>query len=120
VIVDPVNPFSLKGRVVLKPGKAKSIARSLTRHFTYAVCCQELPPGSRVVYARAVLGWTLSPAYRPLAMSVWEVFGIPLAKLRVVRLEDGRLLLSEIAPLWFEDLNRKELRHIGEQVTWVS
>jgi len=119
-IVDPVNPFTLKGRVVWKPGKAKSIGRSLTRNHTYAICCQELPPGSRVAYVRAVLGWTLMPRYRQLAASVWETFAIPLARLRVVRLENGEMLLSDVSPLLYEQLNRQERHYIEERVTWPN
>src|SRR5262245_24357922 len=47
VIVDPVNPFMKKSRTVLKPGRSpsttscgdKAIARSMTRNYTYAICC---------------------------------------------------------------------------------
>lgn len=120
VIVDPVNPFTLKGKVVLKSGRVTSIGRSLTRNFTYAVCCQELAPGSRIVYFRSVLGWTARPQYRELAGTVWNVFHIPLARVRAVLIEDGRLLLSDISPLPFDTLNSRELRRIEELVQWDS
>ena len=51
-IVEPVNPFTLKGRVVLKAGRAKSIAKALTRNYTYAICCQQLPPSPSVTRPR--------------------------------------------------------------------
>lgn len=120
VIVDPINPFTLRGRVVLKAGKARSIAKSLTRNFTYAICCQELPANSRIAYFRSVLGWCAQPAYLDQSRLVWEVFNIPLAKVRVIKLENGGILLSDISPLCFEDLGARELRYIKERVTWDS
>ena len=89
VIIDPVNPFTLKGRLVLKPGREEATARSLTRNFTYAICCQELPEGSRIAYFRSVLDWSTVPSCRPLARIVWDVFHIPLARVRIVRCADG-------------------------------
>ncbi len=118
VIVDPINPFTLRGRVVLKSGKAKSIAKSLTRNFTYAVCCQELPEGSRVAYFRSVLGWSTQPKYRDLSKAVWDLFSIPLARVRVVRLKTNEYLLSDISPLFITDLSVREIEYLQERVTW--
>jgi len=120
VIVDPINPFTLKGRVVLKAGRSKSIAKSLTRNFTYAICCQELPPNSRIASFRSVLGWCAQSAYIDQSRLVWEVFNIPLAKVRVVKLENGGILLSDISPLFFDDLRGREQSYIRERVTWDS
>ncbi|MFZ5979651.1 MAG: hypothetical protein ACOYVF_03380 [Candidatus Zixiibacteriota bacterium] len=118
VIVDPINPFTLKGRVVLKAGRAKSIAKSLTRNFTYAICCQEIPQGGRVMYFRSVLGWALQPGFRELSRMVWEVFGIPLARVRVIHTANDRILLSDIAPLFMEDLGERESRYLKEHLIW--
>ena len=120
VIVDPINPFTLKGRVIMKPGKVKQLATSLTRNFTYAVCCQELPEGARVGHFRSVLGWSANPRYRSLSAHVWEIFSIPLARVRVITLKNGECLLSDLAPLWFDELNARELRIIEERVSWDS
>ena len=120
VIVDPINPFTLKGRIVLKPGRVKTIARSLTRNNTYAVCCQELPPGSRVIYFRSVLGWSAQAKYRGLSRVVLDVFRIPLARVRIVQLESDDNLLSDISPLFFDDLGARELDYLEERVTWGS
>ncbi|MBU0984609.1 MAG: RimK-like ATPgrasp N-terminal domain-containing protein [candidate division Zixibacteria bacterium] len=120
VIVDPVNPFTLRGRIVLKPGRARSIAKSLTRNFTYAVCCQVLPEGSRVVFFRSILGWSHQPQFREISKAVWEVFGIPLARVRVIRTADNELLLSDLSPVFAEDLNVSEVKHLEERVTWEN
>src|SRR5574341_2394079 len=39
VILDPINPFMIKSRTVFKPGLEKAIAKSMTRNYTYAICC---------------------------------------------------------------------------------
>lgn len=117
-IVDPVNPFMLRGRTVLRQGKVKSIAKSLTRNFTYAICCQAIPEGAKVGYFRSVLGWAVRPAYRDVSDAVWNVFGIPLAKVRVIRTHEGEVLLSDISPLFIEDLGVQESRYLKEHVTW--
>jgi hypothetical protein len=120
VIVDPINPFTLKGRVVRRGGRLKTIARSLTRNFTYAVCCQELAVGSRVGYFRSVLGRCARPACHDLSRAIWELLAIPLARVRVITLSDGRILLSDLAPLPFASLTERELRIIEERVSWDS
>lgn len=118
VVVDPINPFTLKGRVVRKASRAASIAKSLTRNYTYAVCCQELPADSRIVYIRAVLGWCTSAVHRVTARQVWDAFHIPVARVRVLQLTDGRRLLSDISPLPFKTLHPREIRHLEEQIKW--
>ena len=118
VIVDPINPFTLKGRVVRKPGRAANIAKSLTRNYTYAVCCQELPANSRIIYFRSVLGHCALEVFREVARQVWEIFHIPVARVRVVRLADGKFLLSDISPLPFETLSLREMRYIEERTQW--
>ena len=120
VIVDPINPFTLKGRVIMKEALVKNISKSLTRNFTYAVCCQEIPAGGRVVYFRSVLGWSSQAKYRELSRAVWEIFHIPLARVRVVCPADGGCLLSDISPLFFEDLKQREVKYLKEQVRWDS
>lgn len=120
VIIDPVNPFTLKGRIVLKHGRAKSIAKSLTRNFTYAICCQEIPEKGKVVYFRSVIGWSTQAKYRYLSKVVWEVFHIPLAKIRVIQLENGEMLLSDISPLFLEDLKQREKQYLEDRITWDS
>jgi hypothetical protein len=118
VIVDPINPFTLKGRVIRSSSRLKGHARSLTRNLTYAICCQDLPPDSRLVYFHSILGWAAAPAYRQLSGIIWDIFRIPLAKVRIIRLKNGQHLLSDISPLPFEDLGPRELHFIREHVRW--
>lgn len=118
VIIDPINPFMIKSRVVLKAGREHSIAKSMTRNFTYAICCQELPSGARIRYFRSVLGWSTSRKYRELSTQIWRHFKIPLARVRVIECADGSLLVSDISQVPFAKLGAHEIDHLKELVTW--
>jgi hypothetical protein len=118
VIIDPINPFMIKSRTVLSASNIESIARSMTRNYTYAICCQELPADSKVRRFRSVLGWSVQGQFRDMSALVWEVFRIPLAKVRVVVSRDSEILLSDISPLPFEVLNKKELDYLTDAVRW--
>lgn len=118
VVIDPVNPFQIKPAIVYKTGREQSIARSMTRNHTYAVCCQEIKQDSRVVSFKSVLGWCYVKAYRSLSNEVWQVFGIPLATIRVIRESNGDLLLSNVSPLPPEKLTGTERRYLEERVQW--
>lgn len=118
VIIDPINPFMTKSRVVWKGPHSNTVAKSMTRNFTYAVSCQELPPGSSVHFVRAVLGWTNLVRFREIAEAVWRVLRVPVAKVRVVETAEKKLLLSDLLQLPFEKLNQRELTHIDRVVRW--
>ncbi len=118
VIIDPINPFMIKSRLVLKSGREHSIAKSMTRNSTYAICCQELPPGSKIRYFRSILGWSRARRYRDLSRAVWDHFHIPMARVRVVECADGRVLLSDISQLPIEKLSAREIAHLESQVKW--
>lgn len=118
VIVDTINPFMSRHSVVLKAAAQERIAKSLTRNFTYAISCQELPHRARVAHFHAVLGWSATPKFRELAQAVWRVFGLPLAKVRVISCSDGRLLLSGLQRLPYARLTEREQLFIQKMVTW--
>ena len=118
VIVDTINPFMQRTRFVLKASRQAGVAKSLTRNFTYAVCCQEIPAGARVKYFREVLGWSVSRRHRELAQMIWKAFRIPVARIRILILENGEALLSSIDPLPFQKLNSRELSYIQGKVKW--
>ena len=119
-MLDPINPFMDQQRLVLKPGTQERAARSLTRNFTYAVCCQELPPGTRVSHFHAVLGWSSSPRFRTMATLIWDVFHIPLANVRVFVRNGETVLLSRLKPLPFERLTAREHEYVSRRVTWQT
>jgi hypothetical protein len=118
VIIDPINPFMIKSRIVWKNGADESIAKSMTRNFTYAICCQEIPPGARIRYFRSVLGWCANKQLREASQLVWREFHIPLARVRVIELPEGVFLLSDISPLVFDRLSARELDYLEGRVIW--
>jgi hypothetical protein len=120
VVVDSVNPFMTRHSVVRKAGHQDRVAKSLTRNYTYAICCQVLPPEARVGEFRAVLGWSASSRYRNLAASVWEVFRIPLALVRIIIDGEGNPLFSALHPLPLSQLNSRELGHLKGLVQWQT
>lgn len=120
VIVDTANPFMLRSRIVLKASLQHKVAKSMTRNYTYAICCQELPPGSQVKYFRSVMGWCSFQRFRELSKQIFDVFHIPLARVRVIIHADGQMLLSDVGPLPFESLNRHELDYIEKRIEWVE
>ncbi|MBN2227112.1 MAG: RimK-like ATPgrasp N-terminal domain-containing protein [candidate division Zixibacteria bacterium] len=118
VVIDSINPFMIRSRVVHKNGMEKSVAKSLTRNFKYAMCCQEIPPEGEVKYFRSVLGWTTSSRYRAIAADIWNTFHIPLARIRVIVTPDERILFSDISKLPLEKLTKREMAFLQEQITW--
>jgi len=120
VILDPINPFMIKSRTVTKPGRHETIARSITRNFTYAVCCQEIPPGGEIKYFRTILGWTVSSRFREAADVLWKTFRIPLARVRVITQPNGNILFSDISQLPYDKLTARERGHIDEVVQWAE
>lgn len=120
VVVDTLNPFKERESVVLKEAHRDRVTASMTRNYTYAICCQELLPGSRVRKFRAILGWSRSRRYRHLAEAVWRVFHIPLAVVRVIDLPSSKVLLSGLGPLPFRSLTRAELGRVNKVVQWPT
>lgn len=118
VLVDPVNPFMSGQSIVRKPGHQERVAKSMSRNYTYAMCCQELPEGAAVRVFRAVVGWSADERYRDLADAFWRVFRIPLAVVRVVVPPGGDPLLSAVQPM--KKLKLRERKHLGRVVTWPA
>lgn len=118
VIIDPINPFMIKSRTVISANNHEKTAKSMTRNFTYAICCQELPPGARIRKFRSVMGWSIHKQYRNLSGMVWDVFKIPLAKVRVIINGEGEILLSDISHLPLEDLSEQELGYLSQKIQW--
>ena len=118
VVVYPINPFMQKFSIVRRAGHRTEMAKSMTRNYTYAVCCEEIPEGADIRHFRSVLGWSISARYRDLSMRIWETFRIPLAGIRLLVLKSGEMLLSDLFQLPFESLNQRELAWLGERISW--
>jgi hypothetical protein len=117
-LVYPLNPFMTKHSEVWKGGHQEEISKSQTRNYTYAICVQKLPVGSKVVTFRAVLGWTMKPAHRLLAAAIWQSLRIPLARVVAIQTTIGELLLSALRPLPAETLTSREWRQLESLLTW--
>jgi hypothetical protein len=120
VIIDPINPFMIKSRTVWKAARTRAVAKSMTRNFTYAICCQEIPAGARIRKARVIFGHTSIARYREAVRCIWDVFHIPLAVVRLMELTDGSLLLSDVSQLPYDSLRSRERDFIEERVSWES
>ena len=118
VLVDTINPFMSRHSLVYKATAQERIAKSLTRNFTYAVCCQEFPHRAKLSYFRAILGFSPVPRFRALASAVWNFYRIPVSRVRVIITPDKEVLLSGIQPLPFARLSERELAYIRKAVTW--
>jgi len=120
VIIDPINPFMIRSRTVRQPLRRDSIAKSMTRNHTYAICCQDIPNGTRIVRFRSVLGWCSTKRLRKASREIWELFHIPLAVVRLMVKSDGDILFSDISQLPFERLKMRERKYVEETVRWVD
>ena len=121
VIIDTINPFMSRHSIVERHGHVDRVAKSMTRNFKYAMCCQEIPHEAKVGTFRSILGWSAVPAHRGLAEAMWRVFRIPLAVVRFLQLSDDTLLLSDINPLPFEKLNDRERFIVQKRVErWLT
>lgn len=118
VIVDPINPFMIKPKIVTKQNRVQSVGKSMSRNFTYAICCQEIPEGAQVKYFRAILGTTVSSKFKQQAEQIWDVYKIPLAKVRVIVASDGSVLFSDLSQLKFDSLTKRERAIVNERVVW--
>ena len=64
------------------------------------------------------MGWTGSRKFQAVAEPIWDIFHIPLAKVRVMVLADGRILYSDISQLPLETLTERERQHLEKRIQW--
>jgi hypothetical protein len=117
MLLYPVNPFQTEGQVISDPAALEEATKSLTLTGKYAMVCQEMRRDSRVDTLRLVLGRSLKPEYRELAQRLWEVFHLPLARVKVIVTED-QYLFSAIEPLKREELTQNEKGILKEAGLW--
>ncbi len=113
----PVNPFQNSGTLISDPAALAEEVKSLTMSGKYAMVCQQLPPDSRVDTLRLVLGRCLKPEYRELAEKLWQVFHIPIARVKVI-VTQTQYLFSAIEPLEKEELTQNEKAIVKEAGLW--
>lgn len=113
----PINPFTLKGEMLMDQAAVESRRKGLTYTGKYAVLAQRLPEDHRVDVLRLVLGTTSVPEYRAFGAAVFEVFRLPLMRVRVI-VTPKAYLLSAIEPLPFKDLDDAERATLEGLGTW--
>ena len=117
VMVYPVNPYQDEGKVANDASELREVIKTLSMSGKYAMVCQSMPPDSRVDTIRLVLGRSLKPEYQELAEKLWQVFHLPLARVRIIVTEKA-YLFSAISPLEKEELTQNEKTILKEAGLW--
>jgi hypothetical protein len=117
LIAYPVNPFQSQGIVANDQAACEETIKTLTMGGKYALVLQDVPKDSRVDTMRLILGRCLKPEYNELAQNVWQVFRIPLARVKVIVTETA-YLFSAIEPLTREELTQNEKAIVKEAGLW--
>ncbi|MEM2117687.1 MAG: RimK-like ATPgrasp N-terminal domain-containing protein [Candidatus Bathyarchaeia archaeon] len=114
-----VNPFSYDG---FKNAKNRSAlyraVKSLEMNYKFPVCAQPLQ--GEVTSFKSIFGkCEMDGKIREISEMVYEVFGIPLCKLHVQRVEKEAYLCG-LQPLRKEELSPKDLKVISEEIWQIS
>ncbi len=113
-LVYPINPFMSKFSVVQKSGSIKRIVKSMTRNNTYPICVQKLDGTLREF--SCILGETTQDEFASLAKKIWDLFHLPLCRVRVI--SNAKIKLSAIEPLELHELKRAELKLLRKANAW--
>jgi hypothetical protein len=113
----PINPFSSRGVLLLDADAVESRRKGLTYTGKYAVLVQHLPGDHRIDVLRLVMGRTHVPEYEELGRQLFEVFRLPLMKVRIV-VTTKEYMLSAIEPLPFGELTAEDRAHLEGLGTW--
>lgn len=87
-----VNPFARTYLRVDDPDAAYAAARRMSRNGKFVICCQELPPDARLVEFDVVFGETPDAAYAAWAADLYQVFRLPLIRVRLIESAAGATL----------------------------
>ena len=98
VLCYTVNPFMRRCGPCCSRAAPGEIVKSLTRNFQYAVCCQEIESDTDVREFNVVLGRTAQLEYAGWAKRIWEVFGLPLVRVKLLDFGGRRAFLGARAP----------------------
>lgn len=102
-----VNPFARTVLHVEDSGDTYTAARRMSRSGKFVVLCQELPPAARIVEFELVFGETPTAAYAGWAEALYDLFRLPLARVRLIAWGDEHA--PETAFSAVERLPRKRL-----------
>ncbi len=115
-IVYPINPFMRKHSIVYKVGHVKTIGKSLTRNYKYPILVQRLKEEASIREFKCIVGTTPVDEFQSLAENIWDLFHLPICKVRVI--EDGEIMLSAVEPLPLHQLRSKELKLLRKANEW--
>lgn len=115
----PVNPFFNTGELITDKENLEQRRKALSMTGKYAVLCQKLEGDYRIDIIRCILGKTLHQPYDVFAQDVFEIFRIPLMRIRVIVVAK-EYQLSAIEPLKYEELTLNEKKLLSEMGTWPS
>ena len=119
VVAFAVNPFCYDG---FKTAKNKSAlyraVKSLGMNYKFAVCA--MPLRGEMVSFKSVFGkCEEDQVLKEISARVFRVFGIPICKLHVQRV-DGEAFLCGLQPLKKEEIVPQDLRLIVEEISEMS
>ncbi len=113
----PVNPFSSKGELILDNETLEARRKGLTYTGKYAVLAQLLPSDQRIDVVRLVMGRATVPEYQTFGAKLFELFRLPLMRVRVI-VTPREYLLSAIEPLPFGELTDEERAQLEGLGRW--
>jgi RimK-like ATPgrasp N-terminal domain len=115
----PINPFFNTGELITEKENLEQRRKALSMTGKYAVLCQKLEGDYRIDVVRCIMGKTLNYAYEDFAREVFDIFRIPLMRIRVIVVAK-EYQLSAIEVLPFDDLTLNEKKLLSEMGSWQS
>lgn len=115
----PINPFFSTGELITEKENLEQRRKALSMTGKYAVLCQKLEGDYRIDVVRCIMGKCLNESYRIFAKDVFEIFRIPLMRIRVIVVAK-EYQLSAIEPLTYEDLTLNEKKFLSEMGSWQT
>jgi hypothetical protein len=115
----PINPFFNTGELITEKENLEQRRKALSMTGKYAVLCQRLEGDYRIDIIRCVMGKCLNELYRVFARDVFEIFRIPLMRIRVIVVAK-EYQLSAIEPLKYDELTLNEKKLLSEMGSWQS
>ncbi len=119
VIVFAVNPFIYDGYKTANNKSALYRAmKSLGMNYKFAVCVQPLK-GEIFTFKSFFGKCNKDVEIQKISTEVYEIFGIPVCKLHVQKV-DGKAYLCGLEPVSKEELSEQDLQMISREVSLIS
>lgn len=113
----PINPFSTKSELITSTDDLEGKFRALSMTGKYAVLCQHVPRDYRIDVVRCIMGQSLIREYDAFTARLFEIFRLPLMRVRVI-VTTSEYLLSGIEPLPYDNLTLNEKKLLTGLSTW--